>query len=227
VNEEEHKFVVGDDGMEEVLLQALEAHGEKYGNYDEMISSYDSRSIPKTAMDLISSTNVVVIIIISHHTTTWALTQVILQGFPVMGKNIFQLVTTNGEFLSFCTLVQFERVSLHGNVSRGAPLLKTILPAILVLIWMEFQVTCGCYDLFPAYMQVVLCHALKGSTHGNIMGPIGAQGYSHEASVWDPSSQEKSKWVPREHGSEHLGQPLALRECMKDVLILGEGCQNE
>ncbi|KAH9294019.1 hypothetical protein KI387_040776, partial [Taxus chinensis] len=86
VNEEEYEVAAGDDGMEEMLLQALEAHGDKYGNNDEMISSYDNGSIPKTAMDLISSTNVVVIIIISHHTTSWALTQVILQGFPVMGK---------------------------------------------------------------------------------------------------------------------------------------------
>ncbi|KAH9311567.1 hypothetical protein KI387_026602 [Taxus chinensis] len=209
VNEEEHEVATSDDAMEEVLLQALEAHGDKYGNNYEMISLYDSGNIPRLTMDLNSSTNIAVIIIISHCTTSWALTQVILQGFPVMGKSIFQLVVTNGEFLVLlwlltsstlitlpnfawvchiyiisillvliflvinnCTLVQFERVSLHGNVSGGAPLLKIILPTILVLIWMDFQVTHGCYDLFPAYMQAVLCHALEGSAPVTLWDPL-------------------------------------------------------
>ncbi|KAH9326263.1 hypothetical protein KI387_006441, partial [Taxus chinensis] len=91
VNEEEHEVAAGDDGMEEVLLQVLEPHGDKYGNNDDMISSYDSRSIPKTTMDIISSTNATVIIIISHHTTTWAFTQIVPHASPNRAPHLWHI----------------------------------------------------------------------------------------------------------------------------------------
>ncbi|KAH9292264.1 hypothetical protein KI387_042549 [Taxus chinensis] len=76
----------------------------KEASGDSILSSNVRGNTLRTATSLIFSLDVAVITIISHHITSFALIQVDLQGFPVMGRSTFQFVTTNGEFSALAWL---------------------------------------------------------------------------------------------------------------------------
>lgn len=76
-------------------------------------------------------------------------------------------------------LKHFERIALHGNVSKKVILWMTIIPTILVLNWMRSLVIHGFNDLFLADLHYVL----EETTYNSIMGLSEAQEYGHGTQI--------------------------------------------